>query len=174
MQALLIFGLVVAGLVLAGAGYYLGAHRLQVPAVHDPVTGLFTEAAFQALLKRETARARRYGGCFSLVKFVSVAPVEETALYLKHNFRDSDIIAQLHGRQLVMLLPETDEAGARVCARKVQEHCNVRNLVFITGPEGEEKPEEVLQRLERTGHKRLAGGASKIEITAVHGSNDEL
>jgi GGDEF domain-containing protein len=160
--------IVLLGLALAGAGYLTGTSRISTRAVHDPVSGLFTRDAFEAVLRRESARAKRYGGQFSVIKFTSVGPVAETIVYLKHNFRDSDLIARYSSREFVVLLPETDRQGAMVCSRKLSEHCHTQSMAILTGPQEAEQPEEVVMRL----HKLRSENKNELQVVFPDSDDD--
>ncbi len=104
-------------------------------AVTDHLTGLFNRAHFDACLKKEINRCRRYGQAASLVmldvdEFKSVNdrcghPTGDTVLkdvgrLLSQRVRDIDIAARYGGDEFGIILPETRRASAFVVAERIR------------------------------------------------------
>ena len=104
-------------------------------ALTDGLTGAANHRAFMERTEQELARSRRYRRPLTLIHFdldgfkgvndrlghdagdeVLVAVVEQAGRVL----RRTDIVARLGGDEFALLLPETDQAGARVVAEKLR------------------------------------------------------
>jgi diguanylate cyclase (GGDEF)-like protein len=112
------------------------AGRLEQEALVDPLTGLLNRRALDRDLRRERARATRYGRRFSLmvVDLDGLKRVNDTDghlagdLYLRSLanafgdvLRSGDEAYRIGGDEFVVLLPETAEARAAVVAERVVE-----------------------------------------------------
>lgn len=97
----------------------------------DPQTGLLTPRnAYEALL-REVARSERYGNALSLLR-IEVPALRDTATAggdrfaldlasrLADNVRNIDYASHWAASEFLVVLPETDAAGARQCADKIE------------------------------------------------------
>lgn len=109
---------------------------LEQKAQIDGLTGLYNRAFFDARIKEEIDRARRYGNPLAIVIFdvdrfkrlndtyghsfgdVVLAEVAETARLVA---RASDVVARYGGEEFVIILPEQDLDGARSVAERVRE-----------------------------------------------------
>jgi diguanylate cyclase (GGDEF)-like protein len=124
--------LVVVVLVDALRAAFEGEREL---ALTDGLTGAANQRAFLERAEQELARSRRYQRPLTLIHFdldgfkgvndrlghdagdeVLVAVVEQAGRVL----RRTDIVARLGGDEFALLLPETDQAGARVVAEKLR------------------------------------------------------
>lgn len=109
--------------------------RLNRLAVLDPLTGVWNRRRFLELAAAELARARRYGrplGVFllDLDGFKAVndahgdavgdAVLRAVVKRMRAALRISDHVARSGGEEFVVLLPETDSAGAAVVAERVR------------------------------------------------------
>ncbi|WP_247882073.1 GGDEF domain-containing protein [Azospirillum sp. TSH100] len=109
--------------------------RLNRMAMLDPLTGVWNRRRFLDLAAAELARARRYGrhlGLFliDLDGFKAVNDTHGDAIgdavlrgvvkRVRAALRISDHIARSGGEEFVVLLPETDSAGAAVVAERVR------------------------------------------------------
>jgi diguanylate cyclase (GGDEF)-like protein len=112
------------------------AGRLEQEALVDPLTGLLNRRALDRDLRRERARATRYGRRFSLmvVDLDGLKRVNDSDghlagdLYLRSLanafgdvLRSGDEAYRIGGDEFVVLLPETAEARAAVVAERVLE-----------------------------------------------------
>lgn len=105
-------------------------------AVTDPMTGLFNRRYFQEQLAKEMDRHQRFGHAFSYIildldflkrindqtegqHLTGDAAIRHIAYVLKRCVRDVDTIARYGGEEFVVLLPETDVAGARIVAERM-------------------------------------------------------
>lgn len=104
-------------------------------AVTDETTGARTRRYVLDRLADELARARRYGRCVSvaLLDLDGFSRVNATvgvdggdavlrgfAAAVKLQLRRSDVVGRLRDDELLVVLPETDEAGARVIAERLR------------------------------------------------------
>jgi diguanylate cyclase (GGDEF)-like protein/PAS domain S-box-containing protein len=111
------------------------ADQLGALAMLEPLTGLRSQRGFHTAVDEELARCRRHGGCFSIVMFdidqfarmnedrgrqAGDAALRHVAAAIRRVCRASDTTARLGGDEFGLLLPETDQAGARVTAERAQ------------------------------------------------------
>jgi len=84
------------------------------------------------MLERLIAEWRRYGRLFAIVRLELPADQLEAALpRLRGALRDADVLAEWAPGELVVLLPETDAAGAEVAADRLRE--SVREIPVLAG-----------------------------------------
>lgn len=117
-------------LTASGVGWVLNEKvtRLRLDATHDALTGAFSRRAFLALAGQELARAARDGRPLTLVLldldgFKQVNDVhghaagDETLVQTARTWagvlRAGDVLGRLGGDEFALLLPSTDEEGAR-------------------------------------------------------------
>jgi diguanylate cyclase (GGDEF)-like protein len=115
-------------------------------AVRDGLTGLYNRRAFGDMLGRAVAREdRQAGGRFSLLILdldhfkklndtyghpAGDAALKNAAEVLKRHLRKGDEAARYGGEEFVVILPGTDESGARHLAERVREALASHRLVF--------------------------------------------
>jgi diguanylate cyclase (GGDEF)-like protein len=108
--------------------------QLQAQTGRDPLTGLLELTPFMSALGQELARAGRYGRPVSVVR-VDIDSFEAVnieygrgagdrvlaaaAQMVAGQTRAQDIVCRVAGDQFALLLPETDSAGAAVCAERI-------------------------------------------------------
>ena len=108
--------------------------QLQQQTGRDPLTGLLELTPFMNSLDQEIGRASRYGRPVSVVRididnFEAVniqhgRPVGDRVLAaasrtVAGQTRAQDVCCRVAGDQFALLLPETDAAGAAVCAERI-------------------------------------------------------
>ncbi|MCW2607368.1 MAG: diguanylate cyclase with sensor, partial [Frankiales bacterium] len=107
---------------------------VQRMAVTDGLTGLWNYRHFTMTMAREAERSTRFGRPLALLlldldKFKSVndthghqrgdAVLVEIAARVRGEVRDVDTVARYGGEELVVVLPETDQAGAEQAAERI-------------------------------------------------------
>jgi diguanylate cyclase (GGDEF)-like protein len=127
--------------LILGAAPLLLIHRaLDLPnmrALHrkDALTQLFTKAYLTEACGRELARARRFRRPVALVvadldqlgrvntdhgRQAGDTVIQATARLIERATREYDVTARVDGGQFALLLPETEDAGARAVAERVR------------------------------------------------------
>lgn len=104
-------------------------------AITDGLTGLYNRQFFDASLRRELKRARRYGLSFSLVMldvddFKTVNDIHghvvgDEALNLTSNVirasvREIDVACRYGGEEFALILPETSRTGAYIVSERIR------------------------------------------------------
>jgi hypothetical protein len=84
------------------------------------------------MLERLIAEWRRYGRPFAIVRLELPAEQVEAALpRLTEALRDADALAEWAKGDLLVLMPETDDAGARAAAERLR--ASVREIPMLAG-----------------------------------------
>lgn len=109
--------------------------ELEHRASHDPLTGVFNRGKLESFLQHEAQRAHRFGSPLSLVLFdvdhfkevndthghnVGDAILKRLVAVVGERIRGSDLLARWGGEEFMILLPETDAAGAQRLAETVR------------------------------------------------------
>lgn len=102
----------------------------------DPATGLYDSQTMRLRIVEELSRARRYRYPVSFVAVTfpctEARPAEECvrqlAELLERHVRVVDVLARCRPNCLVMLLPHTDEEGARLLGERVHKLATVMQL----------------------------------------------
>ncbi len=124
--------------------------KIQHLSILDPLVGTFNRRYLNQQLMQEVERARRYGRPLTAVMadlddFKDVNDrhghmvgdevlrgfVELASASVRHA---SDWIARYGGEEFVIVLPETDLAGAARTAEKIRSHCAACPLATTAGP----------------------------------------
>jgi two-component system cell cycle response regulator len=122
--------------------------QVRLMSVTDPLLGIFNRRYLMEELPQEVGRARRHGRPLSLIMadldhFKRVNDghghdvgdellVSFTRL-LRASIRAGDWIARAGGEEFVIVLPETDSAGATVLAENIRAACAAMRLPAATG-----------------------------------------
>ncbi len=108
---------------------------LSIQASMDNLTGIFNRQKFEALLREEQERHERYGHPLSLVMFdvdnfksindekghlAGDQILREVTAVIGGALRNTDVFARWGGEEFIILLPETDRAGAGQLAEKLR------------------------------------------------------
>lgn len=103
-------------------------------AVHDQLTGLFNVREFHRLLDLEITRAQRYGRSLAVLMididfFKAIndqyghpagdVVLRNVAERIRVSLRPSDVSARYGGEEFIVLLPESDAAGAQAMAERL-------------------------------------------------------
>jgi len=104
-------------------------------AITDGLTGLYNRPFFDASLRRELKRARRYGLSFSLVMldiddFKSVNDIHGhvvgdetlnlTSNVIRASVREIDVACRYGGEEFALILPETSRTGAFIVSERIR------------------------------------------------------
>ena len=111
-------------------------HEKEQMAVRDGLTGVYNRSYLELTLERTTKEVRRNGGFVSIL-FLDLDDMKklndtfghqagdralrELATLLRESCRETDIVARYGGDEFVVLMPATDENGAKRVALKVDE-----------------------------------------------------
>jgi len=104
-------------------------------AITDGLTGLYNRQFFDASLRRELKRARRYGLAFSLVMMdvddfkrvnddhghvVGDEALHLTSNVIRESVREIDVACRYGGEEFAIILPETSRAGAFIVSERIR------------------------------------------------------
>jgi diguanylate cyclase (GGDEF)-like protein len=122
--------------------------RLFESATYEGLTGLLRREAILDVLDRELERARRHArplvvAIIDLDYFKSIndrfghlngdAVLKRVASELAGHLRSSDVIGRFGGEEFLVVLPETDLAGARVVAEKLRQRIETMRFPMPDG-----------------------------------------
>ncbi len=111
------------------------SNLLEYQANHDQLTGLFNRQKFNEIFKKEIKREKRYNNNLSLIIFdidnfknfnddfghnVGDEVLKIISKVLLENIREHDSVARWGGEEFLVLLPQTDELGAKNVAEKIR------------------------------------------------------
>jgi diguanylate cyclase (GGDEF)-like protein len=154
--------IVFGGLTLALCAYVISLlrdreARLDLMSKTDDLTGLLNRRQLMSLLDAELKRARRYQSSVALVMIdldyfkkinderghlTGDRVLVAVSAAMDHAVRDTDVVARYGGEEFVLLLPNTDSAGARELAERCRELiastrvADERGLVAVTASLG--------------------------------------
>lgn len=157
----------------------------------DKLTGFLTHKYFVERLEEETLRVKRYKGSLSLLmceinydyvekKYdvktqLSYAVLKQIGALFPTVLRDVDLIARYEGDTLVVMLPETDEEGAKLAAerlrKKVESHefkgDDRRKLFYIAISIGT----ATFFRHAKTAHELVVAAQKGLQLALAKGGN---
>ncbi len=131
--------------IAAQAGFAIENANLYQLAVFDSLTALYVRRYFLGFAGKEFKRIRRYGGSLSLLmtdidhfkKFNDTyghqtgdLVLKSVAGVVKKTVRETDMAARYGGEEFIVLLPETDPAGAMIFAGRLRKA--VESSVFLS------------------------------------------
>ncbi|WP_417515741.1 GGDEF domain-containing protein [Marinobacter sp.] len=175
------------------AGEFLARQQLREQATTDQLTGLLNRRAMHTLLEQEHSRAQRYGTTHSLIlgdldRFKRVndryghdigdTVLKEAAKRLSSHMRAQDVLCRWGGEEILILLPETDLAGAMHVAEKVRrsladepmlagEHSIPQTISLgVTSCHGDDDIENAIKRADDALYKAKDGGRNRTEAIA--------
>lgn len=131
--------------VLAQAAISIENAKLFKIATTDGLTGLISHRHFKFILEKEIERCKRYNKVFSLIMFdvdhfkaindtyghqAGDQVLSNVATAMKEVFRVADIIARYGGDEMAIILPETDEESAFICAQRLVEAIRKKEIHY--------------------------------------------
>lgn len=166
--------------------------RLEELARRDPLTGLFNRRHVMERVEAELARVRR-GRCASLVmvdldRFKRVndetghergdALLRTIARAVESAVRETDVVGRYGGDELVVLLPDTDEAAAVQVAERVVERVRAAGEAFdraravtasagVTRATSADGPLELVRRADEAAYAAKAAGGDRLTLRAA-------
>ncbi len=173
--------------------------RLFQQAVYDGLTGLYVRRYFDLRLSEEENRIKRYGGKLAILitdidhfkKFNDQyghqqgdTVLRETAEILKKSVRKSlDAVCRYGGEEFVVIMPDTDLAGATVVAERIRQRCQEHDFpgadrplkVTLSGglaymdQDTHVPGKELLERADSLLYKAKKGGRNQIWIQEEDG-----
>ncbi len=163
---------------------------LAAQAVTDPLTGVYNRRMLDARLQEEVIRARRYGHCLTCLmldldffKAVNDDHGHPTGDAVLRRFvqathaclRGSDVLARYGGEEFVILVTETDLAGATVTAEKVRRRIEETEFQAVNGAplrvtasigvaelEPDDTPESLLARADQAMYRAKHDGRNRV------------
>ncbi len=166
--------------------------RLFRLAVIDGLTGLYVRRYMELRLAEEVSRIKRYGGQMALIitdidhfkKFNDTyghqqgdTVLRETAELVQKTDRiDIDVVCRFGGEEVVVIMPNTDAAGAMIVAERVRQRCEENEFsgqdkpLHVTLSGGlafmnQETPlsgKELLHRADEALYRAKEGGRNRI------------
>jgi diguanylate cyclase (GGDEF)-like protein len=164
--------------------------RLRETAVRDGLTGLYNRRAFDDFLPQALARQDRQGGSLALLLLdldsfkklndtfghpAGDAALRHTARLLERHLRRGDQAARFGGEEFVVMLPGTDDSGARQLAERVRVAIHEASLVFegarlrVTAsfgvavwPTDGKEPQALLAAADRALYSAKQSGRNKV------------
>ncbi|MBI5510824.1 MAG: diguanylate cyclase [Deltaproteobacteria bacterium] len=154
----------------------------------DPLTGLFNRRYFKEQLEREIARALRYARPTALVLFdldhfkdvndrhghvIGDRVLVRFAEILRSTTRKPEVVARVGGEEFVVLLPETESAGARTLAERVrllQKNEGLHTTVsagVAAAPEHAKNADELYGNADKCLYRAKQGGRDRVELAGV-------
>ncbi|MGH2463699.1 MAG: GGDEF domain-containing protein [Candidatus Limnocylindria bacterium] len=179
----------VSAVVFAAQQRRLQAATLEL-SVTDPLTGLFNRAQIYVALDQEVRRSRRSlrPFCLLMVDMDGLKTINDTlghergdaairgiASVIRRSIRTVDSAYRYAGDEFVVLLPETDFAGAFVVAEKIrqgaeelsatlarEEAPTTVSIGLVSHPEDGSTDEELMLAVDRAMYAAKAGGKNQI------------
>jgi two-component system, cell cycle response regulator len=163
------------------------SNLLEYQASHDKLTGLFNRNRFDEIYSKEIKRARRYNNDLSIIIFdvddfkmvndnyghqTGDEVLKEMAQIVLTHVREQDISVRWGGEEFLILLPQTNLAGAVAVANKIKtainEHIFTNNSLTITGSFGvaqlldEDNENDFISRTDKLLYEAKKTGKNKV------------
>jgi len=118
--------------------------KLHQLVYRDGLSGLYNYRYFQEMLSKELERSIRYSSPFSLAIFCMNTPVEgntpcgpeksdlilmNIARIVEREVRPTDVVARYSNDEFALILPETDNSGARVFVERLYK--NIQEMATL-------------------------------------------
>lgn len=163
-------------------------------SLKDPLTGAGNRAALEQSLARETELSRRHGQALSVIMLdmdhfknlnddyghqAGDAVLRATALLLKEQLRNIDMVFRFGGEEFVLVLSNTSSKAATVVAERTR--AAIQNLFFLIGDkqvrlsaslgcatyDSCETQEDLLLRADQALYQAKRDGRNRIRAAAV-------
>jgi len=156
-------------------------------AMIDGLTGIFNRRYMDIILKKEFNRCDRYGKALSVCiididDFKRVNDTQghvfgdtvlrEIAEMLRESIREEDIVCRYGGEEFLVILPETDAAGAMILANRIRQETKTRiffvenSIAFSAGtatyPSCAREMTELIQSADRALYQAKYAGKDRI------------
>lgn len=163
------------------------SNLLEYQASHDKLTGLFNRNRFDEIYAKEIKRARRYNNDLSIIIFdvddfkivndsyghqIGDEVLKEMSQVMLNNVREQDITVRWGGEEFLILLPQTNLAGAVAVANKIKiainEHIFTSNSLVISGSFGvaqllaEDSESDFISRVDKLLYEAKKTGKNKV------------
>jgi diguanylate cyclase (GGDEF)-like protein len=153
---------------------------LEHRSVTDPLTGLFNRYHFDATLKREIARCRRYGAPLSLllVDVDRLKPLNDrhghqagdralgrVAAAIQKSLRSTDIASRIGGDEFAIILPDTDAVAGLLVATRIRRG-------VLSAPLPASRGEAIVA--DTSAMVTVSGGLAELPRAAAHPSAEQL
>lgn len=162
-------------------------------ALRDPLTGLSNRRELFCRLNHEVARARRSGRPLSVCLLdldffkrindtyghgVGDEVLVKVASVLKQNLRETDAIGRIGGEEFVLLLPETEQLGARRVVERCRASIESSPVMLEDGmplpvsasfgvvtwePDDQADGHQLVTRADEMLYRAKAGGRNRVE-----------
>jgi two-component system, cell cycle response regulator len=166
--------------------------RLEALAHTDALTQVLNRRALSLRLAAEIDRAKRYDSVVTLLMIdidhfkrvndthghlVGDDVLRTIASVLRHEVRSADVVARYGGEEFVVVLPETDHAGAIVFAERIRErieretfgeengvHLRLTTSIGVAAfpASGVDRAEELLARADAALYRAKAEGRNRV------------
>ncbi|HND55535.1 MAG TPA: GGDEF domain-containing protein [Pirellulaceae bacterium] len=147
----------------------------------DALTGLSNRRALDEVLAAQVARLARYGNLFSIAifdidHFKKVNDehghvrgdqlLQQLGEQFLQSVRETDIVARYGGEEFVVVLPETDLAGAAIVAERVRREIQEKLKVTVSGGIAEGLPSDdarsILMRADTALYSAKSAGRNRV------------
>jgi diguanylate cyclase (GGDEF)-like protein len=171
--------------------------RLKAQAEHDAstdgLTGLFNRRTAHQALEQMIALSHRSGAPLAVLSLdldhfklvnddhgheVGDAVLAETGRLLSRTFRRGDVVSRVGGEEFLVLLPDTDEAGALVVAEKLRAAVVLMSVPDLSRPmtasvgvtvlRPQEQSAEVLRRVDAALYAAKHAGRNRVVADTGH------
>lgn len=154
--------------------------RIQSIAIRDELTGTYNRRFLMETLAREQARAARLGGSYSVCMidvdyFKQVndsrghaagdGVLQALAAVAARGLRAVDVFGRFGGEEFLVVLPDTDRAGALVVAERIRATVEAEAKVTVTigvAASGGDDVAAVLARADQAMYRGKAAGRNRV------------
>lgn len=168
--------------------------RAILASLRDPLTGAGNRVALEQSLTRETELCRRHGQPMSVIMLdmdhfkqlndtyghqAGDAALKATALLLREQLRNVDMVFRYGGEEFVLVLSNTGPAATAIVAERIR--AAIQNLCFLVGDRPvrlsaslgyatfrwSESPDELLQRADQALYQAKREGRNRLCAASI-------